>query len=275
MMTYPFEYCKVQMQLIEKQPGRPTERHGFISVLSNTLKEKGPLGLYHGLSPWLLFSLPRNSLRFATYEWLTSRMCDGNPGVTAQAVCGAVAGAMEWGVAGTPMQNVSIKTLHDANSSLDARRYRGVFHAMRVIYQQEGIIRGFYSGIGPTVAKGMINSGIRFTTYTQLSKVIRGSREGGLGAGESMTAGFAAGLFSALVTQPIDTVKTNMQSLAPGAYRRSVFACFKELVRQDGVAGLYRGLGPRLCRVPLEQALLFMLYERYGRLVDEKLLPMN
>mmetsp|Transcript_20233 Transcript_20233/g.49637 ORF Transcript_20233/g.49637 Transcript_20233/m.49637 type:complete len:110 (-) Transcript_20233:94-423(-) len=85
----------------------------------------------------------------------------------------------------------------------------------------------------------------------------------------SFVSGYLAGLISALVTQPIDTVKTNMQSLTAERYRRSVLGCCRELMSSGGLSAFYRGIGPRLVRVPLEQALLFTFYHAIGRFLDD------
>ncbi|GAB5372163.1 hypothetical protein AAMO2058_001641900 [Amorphochlora amoebiformis] len=280
-VTYPMEFVKVQFQLLS--PNRRsaagaksfTSKVGFVSIITETMRRSGPLGLYEGLTPWLVFTLPRCALKFATYEWLTEKAnlrqhSHSTQGLGAM-LCGAGAGGVEWAVAGTPMQNVSIKMLHDSNDG-NSRKYRSMIHAVASIWREEGFIRGFYSGILPTVAKASVNNGIRFAAYGEICKIfsstngLSGSK--GLSTVESMVAGFLTGLISAVVTQPIDTVKTNMQSLSADRYDRSILGCCREIVRQSGLVGFYRGLGPRLCRVPLEQALLFTLYDRFGRILD-------
>ena len=66
---------------------------------------------------------------------------------------------------------------------------------------------------------------------------------------------------SVLVTHPIDTVKSLLQSLTASKYRGSALACAADVWRTDGFKGFYRGVAARMCRVPLENALQFALYE--------------
>ena len=84
---------------------------------------------------------------------------------------------------------------------------------------------------------------------------------------ESMLLGAISGGLSALATHPIDTVKSNMQSLGGGGYRNSLH-CVTEIIRTQGVGGLYRGLLPRFIRVCLEIGIHFTIYERISRELD-------
>mmetsp|Transcript_21302 Transcript_21302/g.29845 ORF Transcript_21302/g.29845 Transcript_21302/m.29845 type:complete len:193 (+) Transcript_21302:1-579(+) len=187
-------------------------------------------------------------------------------------VCGGVAGAVEFGVAGTPMQNISIKLLHDSNKGPERQFRHGLLNTMSMIYEKEGVVRGFYSGIVPTVMKAAINNCIRFLTYERFCTVASSlRREEETSVSTSLFAGFMAGLISALATQPIDTVKTNMQSLSASKQRRSLYGCAKEVYLNDGLAGFYRGIGARLARVCSEQAILFTLFYRFGRWLDQSL----
>mmetsp|Transcript_10941 Transcript_10941/g.15205 ORF Transcript_10941/g.15205 Transcript_10941/m.15205 type:complete len:318 (+) Transcript_10941:54-1007(+) len=288
-LTYPLEYAKVQCQLISRMPCKGTEPRnrkpvGFISVIRDTVRRAGPIGLYEGLTPWLVFSIPRAALKFTTYETLLSqsRKYLRNPGddkkptedsknqtsMAVSMICGALAGAAEMGLAGTPMQNLSIKMLHDGNSG-QKRQFHGFSDAVVAIYRREGFWRGFYSGISPTVSKGMINSCIRFVTYEKVCgwiSTIR--REAETSTSTSLSAGFTAGLVSAIITQPIDTVKTNVQSLSASSRTRSALRCAKDIYQAYGISGFYRGIGARLLRVCSEQAILFTLFYRFGRILD-------
>jgi hypothetical protein len=85
---------------------------------------------------------------------------------------------------------------------------------------------------------------------------------------ESMVLGATAGGLSAIATHPIDTVKTNMQAKGGGGYKNAM-QCLVDVVRKQGVRGLYEGLQPRFVRVCLEIGLHFTLYERISRYLDK------
>jgi solute carrier family 25 aspartate/glutamate transporter 12/13 len=66
----------------------------------------------------------------------------------------------------------------------------------------------------------------------------------------AFTLGAIAGAVGATAVYPIDLVKTRMQNqrskvVGELLYKNSI-DCFKKVVRNEGFAGLYRGLGPQL-----------------------------
>jgi solute carrier family 25 aspartate/glutamate transporter 12/13 len=75
----------------------------------------------------------------------------------------------------------------------------------------------------------------------------------------SFAIGSVAGAIGATVVYPIDLVKTRMQnqrSVVVGELMyKSSFDCFKKVIRNEGVKGLYSGLGPQLIGVAPEKAI--------------------
>ncbi|CAM9887852.1 unnamed protein product [Sphacelaria rigidula] len=187
---------------------------------------------------------------------------------------GTVAGAMESAVCLTPLQNIQIKMTQDMNSPQQSRIYRGFVHALSEIPRREGLRAGFFSGLLPTVAKGAINNCIRFGLYNEMAGALRRTRgeaaDEALGPSAAFGLGAAAGAVSAVVTHPIDTVKSNLQGLSARRYSGSV-DCFRQIVASSGVVGLFRGLTPRVIRVCLEIGLQFSLYDTICRYTDKAL----
>ncbi|OBZ81449.1 Calcium-binding mitochondrial carrier protein Aralar1 [Choanephora cucurbitarum] len=75
----------------------------------------------------------------------------------------------------------------------------------------------------------------------------------------SFTLGSIAGAVGATAVYPIDLVKTRMQNqrskvVGELLYKNSL-DCFKKVVKNEGFAGLYRGLGPQLVGVAPEKAI--------------------
>ena len=96
-------------------------------------------------------------------------------------------------------------------------------------------------------------------------------------------AGFCAGCFSVLITQPLDVIKTKMQggrgysmgSAAEGVRgdscsggRRSFRSWARHIFMSCGLRGFYAGLPPRLVRVGGNVALTFSLFPFAQRLVS-------
>ncbi len=81
IVGYPLQYVKTQQQLYSRVSSRTiadaaTGRTytSVANVLRSTVSSFGFLGLYRGMSPLLLFALPRGACRFITYDVVASRL---------------------------------------------------------------------------------------------------------------------------------------------------------------------------------------------------------
>ena len=63
-ITYPTEYTKTVMQLHPEMNAM-----GINSFVKNSYNDHGILGFYRGYSSLLLFSVPKNYVRFGAYSY--------------------------------------------------------------------------------------------------------------------------------------------------------------------------------------------------------------
>lgn len=64
-ITYPTEYVKTQLQLDEKgKAGGQKQYTGILDCVKKTVKSKGVLGLYRGLSVLVYGSIPKSGVRY-------------------------------------------------------------------------------------------------------------------------------------------------------------------------------------------------------------------
>lgn len=253
------EYVKTQLQLQQEASslfaGADRYRSSF-HCASVTVRERGLLGLYRGGASWFLFAGPRSAVRFGTFEALsghTARL--GLPERYGKASIdtanGFFAGIAEAALCQTPNQVLCIKLIHD-QSPRGPKQYSGMMQLVGAIWKEHGLL-GFFQGVTPAVAKGATTNAIRFLGYGQLKALMQGpppadgSPPPPLTPLQSLLAGGTAGAVSAVLTQPIDTVKANMMGLEATKYT-STLHCVRELVRAGGVAALMNGVGPRVVR---------------------------
>ncbi|KAJ1979052.1 hypothetical protein H4R35_001667 [Dimargaris xerosporica] len=92
--------------------------------------------------------------------------------------------------------------------------------------------------------------------------------EGGAGSRQSLKntfAGAAAGCVSSIVTCPLDVVKTRLQNQAKGHMRiplyQGTFGTLRRIAIEEGVRGLYRGLGPTVMGYLPTWAIYFATYD--------------
>ena len=80
--------------------------------------------------------------------------------------------------------------------------------------------------------------------------------------------GGVAGLITVYVTQPLDTIKTRMQSIEARALYGNSFRCASIIFRQEGVLTFWSGALPRLARLIMSGGIVFTMYEKSMEMFD-------
>jgi solute carrier family 25 citrate transporter 1 len=264
-ITFPTEYVKTQLQLDERS-AKPKYK-GPLNCVSVTVKEHGFFGLYRGLSSLLYGSIPKASVRFASFEYLKNRTADSTGQLTKPQtlLCGLGAGVTEAIVIVCPMETVKVKFIHDQTQPNP--RYRGFFHGVREIVRQEGL-RGTYQGLTPTILKQGSNQAIRFLVYGTLKEYFQeGDPTKDIGSLRTFVSGGIAGAASVFGNTPIDVVKTRLQGLDAHKYK-GTWDCIRKIWKNEGLLAFYKGTTPRLGRVCLDVAIVFTLYEQVMKALD-------
>jgi solute carrier family 25 citrate transporter 1 len=255
--TYPLEFTKTVAQL-DKGGG------GAMGVIRNTMRNYGPLGFYRGLSTMVYFATPKAAIRFSAFEQASSalRDKDGKPmfGGFTGFVAGLVAGTFEAIFVTTPQETIKIKLIDDAFVR-ETPRYNGFFHGVSTIVSESGFA-GIYAGLAPTILKVATAQGTRFGVFQVLPAEYRKTPLGAAACGA-----FAGGV-SVILFQGIDVIKSRMQGLDGSKYRSSMH-CFTELMKNEGVMALYKGVGPRLSRVCCEVAITMSLYGEVVKVLNK------
>lgn len=162
----------------------------------------------------------------------------------------------------TPMETIKTKLIHDRIDG--ANRYRGLFHGISTIVGEKGF-SGIYKGLVPTILRQGSNQMIRFLVYEDTNKYLKQHLNTTLAM---FISGGIAGAASVLGNNPIDVIKTNMQGLKAQQYN-GPWDCAKQIAKNEGLRGFYKGAVPRMTRVVLDVALTFTLYENLKMLMDK------
>lgn len=154
---------------------------------------------------------------------------------------------------------------------LQAGIYPSMGEALKGIWKKSGV-GGFYQGFTGGLARDVPFRVAQLTTFeVTKSLYIRAKRsathangEGGdvsLSALEAAICGAAAGSFSAAITNPLDKIKTLMMTDTTNAYGGSVVACASKILKDEGVAGLFKGVVPRVTYIAPSVCIFFVTYE--------------
>lgn len=121
-----------------------------------------------------------------------------------------------------------------------------------------------YKGVVPTLLKQSTNQGVRFVVFEDTQKKLNTFIKYKILV-DLLSGGFA-GFCSVMFNNPIDVIKTNLQSLEAQKYG-GFLGAFSYIMTHEGPMGFYKGVGPRLARVILDVALTFTIYNQIKRLV--------
>lgn len=106
-VTYPTEYVKTVMQLNPEKNAM-----GMNKVAMSTISEKGFFGLYRGYSALLLFSVPKNYVRFGAFQTAQAQIFTNKSSMD-NFCAGLFAGACEATLVVTPQETLKTKLVHD------------------------------------------------------------------------------------------------------------------------------------------------------------------
>lgn len=180
--------------------------------------------------------------------------------------------------------DVIVQRLQVANSP-----YKSSFDAIRKIYKDEGV-KGFYRGLGATFVVSVLASSIWWMAYENVKYLLyhpsilpylifsKSSDEKSTDVHRlpQFAAGFVAGTVTSTCVNPLDVVKTRIQTqhihtlgmTSSTVMYKNIFHGLKCLWHEEGAHGLMRGLLPKLMsRGPLSAigALIFELVLYYSR----------
>jgi len=147
--------------------------------------------------------------------------------------------------------------------------FRETFQILGSVHRVEGW-RALFKGLGPNLIGVVPARSINFYVVGNGKRIIADyGNEGKESAWVVLCAAALAGVVTSTVTNPIWLIKTRLQldknvvektgGLATRRYKNS-WDCIKQVVRQEGIPGLYKGMTASYLGVT-ESALQWVLYE--------------
>ncbi|CAH9126590.1 unnamed protein product [Cuscuta epithymum] len=290
---YPVVVLKTRQQVVASQIP-------CLKMANSILKNEGFRGFYRGFGTSLTGTIPARALYMGALEMTKSNVGNatvqlGFSDATAAAIANAAAGlsaAMAAQLVWTPIDVVSQRLMVQGfvteGGQVGLKSYSGGIDAFRKIVCSYGV-RGLYRGFGISILTYAPSNAVWWASYSVAHRGLWGligchgckKEESGytadgkaLVAIQGMSATLASGI-SALVTMPLDTIKTRLQVLdgegAAAAERRwrrqpTVVETVRELVHKDGFRACYRGLAPRWASMSMSATTMITTYEFLKRL---------
>ncbi|XP_052664120.1 mitochondrial thiamine pyrophosphate carrier isoform X1 [Harpia harpyja] len=280
VLVSPLDVIKIRFQLqIEQLSSRNpgAKYHGILQAVQRISQEEGLLAFWKGHVPAQLLSVGYGAVQFMAFESLTKLVHN----VTAynardpfvHFVCGGLA-ACTATVAVQPVD--TLRTRFAAQG--EPKIYPNLRHAVVTMYQTEGPWT-FYRGLTPTIIAIFPYAGLQFSSYNilqQFSEWVIPAEEKKGGNVKNLVCGSCAGIISKTLTYPFDLFKKRLQvggferaRAAFGQVRmyRGLLDCIRQIMREEGPGGFFKGLSPSLLKAAVSTGLVFFWYELFCSLL--------
>ncbi|XP_078435359.1 mitochondrial substrate carrier family protein [Wolffia australiana] len=262
----PIDVIKTRLQL-----DRSGNYRGILHCGNTVCQTEGVRALWKGLTPFATHLTLKYALRMGSNALFQSVLKDSETGFIshrARIMSGFGAGVLEALIIVTPFEVVKIRLQQQKGLSQELLKYKGPVHCARTILREEGVL-GLWAGAAPTVMRNGTNQAVMFTAKHAIDVVLWDKHEGDgrvLQPWQSMVSGFLAGTAGPVCTGPFDVVKTrlmaqNRSDPGPTKYSGMVHA-IRTIHAEEGLRALWKGLLPRLMRIPPGQAIMWAVADQ-------------
>lgn len=289
---YPTVVLKTRQQVLVKDTP-------CFKMAISILRHDGFRGFYRGFGTSLMGTIPARALYMGALEMTKSSVgCAtvkmGYTEAKAAAIANAAAGvtaAMAAQLVWTPIDVVSQRLMVQGGNgikttAMNGFKYSGGIDAFRKIIHTDGV-RGLYRGFGISILTYAPSNAVWWASYSMAHRSIWDSigyhlkRDGNNGVGftpdsktvvgvQAVSAVVASGV-SALITMPLDTIKTRLQVLDGGNGKPGIVPTVRKLMTEGGLSACYRGLGPRWVSMSMSATTMITTYEFLKKLSTKNL----
>lgn len=146
-------------------------------------------------------------------------------------------------------------------------KYRGLLGTCVTIAKEEGA-GALWKGLEPGLHRQVMYGGLRIGLYEPVKQAFVGKDHvGDVPLHLKIASGLTTGAIAITVASPTDLVKVRMQSegkKAPGEPKKyaNAFKAYGIIAREEGMAGLWKGLGPNIARNAIINAAELASYDQ-------------
>jgi solute carrier family 25 (mitochondrial carnitine/acylcarnitine transporter), member 20/29 len=248
----------------------------FSDTVKSVYRSQGVLGFYRGFLPPLLGSIAYRGVLFGAYSGAYAA-CEHVPvlhepifvswGLRPSVLIGGIAASLARATIESPLDFIKVRSqigkhaMHDAHSSghVHHANFRDVARAFASSPIQH--VQHLYHGFLPTMFRTMglvgsffimVDYSVRYIPDIINAPLIGPFFKGGICATTAWVFAF-----------PFETAKSVIQSDTTGKYKKmsgATWKVMKQLYRQRGISGLYRGFGPGASRSFLANGASMVVY---------------
>ncbi|KAG6772784.1 hypothetical protein NC652_017878 [Populus alba x Populus x berolinensis] len=243
--------------------------HSTTEVFNNIIQTDGWKGLFRGNFVNVIRVAPSKAIELFAYDTVNKKLSPA-PGeqpklpIPASLIAGACAGVSST-LCTYPLELVKTRL------TIQRGVYNGIVDAFLKILREEGPGE-LYRGLAPSLIGVIPYAAANYFAYDTLRKAYRKIlKQEKIGNIETLLIGSAAGAISSSATFPLEVARKHMQvgALSGRQVYKNVIHALASILEQEGIQGLYKGLGPSCMKLVPAAGISFMCYEACKKILVE------
>ncbi|KAF2640518.1 mitochondrial carrier [Massarina eburnea CBS 473.64] len=262
-LTYPLITLSTRAQVESKRAQSST-----LNAARRIIKREGIAGLYAGLESALFGISVTNFVYYYWYEWTRAffekaALKAGRSTTKLTTIESMMAGAL----AGSATVLIT-NPIWVVNTRMTARRSESeeqvipgskpakspsTLGTLFALIRDEGFSR-LFAGVMPALVL-VINPILQYTVFEQLKNMLEKKQR--VAPKDAFYLGALGKLLATSITYPYITVKSRMHVAGKNGPKEDMLTTFRRIIREEGYAGLYGGIGPKVTQSVITAAFLF------------------
>ncbi|KAI9789735.1 MAG: hypothetical protein M1835_001460 [Candelina submexicana] len=262
-LTYPLITLSTRAQVESKRAQSST-----LDAVRRIVQREGITGLYAGLDSALFGISVTNFVYYYWYEWtrtgferaaVKAGRASKKLTTIESILAGALAGSATVLIT-NPIWVINTRMTARQNESDEKglpggrpRKAPSTLGTLISLFRDEGPM-ALFSGVLPALVL-VINPILQYTIFEQLRNALEKRRR--VTPTDAFYLGAIGKLMATSITYPYITVKSRMHVASRDGPKDNTFESLRRIVREEGWAGLYRGIGPKVTQSVITAAFLF------------------
>ncbi|XP_059401944.1 mitochondrial glutamate carrier 1-like [Carassius carassius] len=250
--VFPIDLAKTRLQ---NQQNGSRLYTSMSDCLVKTIRSEGYFGMYRGAAVNLTLVTPEKAIKLAANDFFRFHLSKDGQKLTLvrEMLAGCGAGTCQV-IVTTPMEMLKIQ-LQDAGRIAAQRKLMPqavtpvelksptAVQLTRQLLKEKGIA-GLYKGLGATLLRDVPFSIIYFPLFANLNDLGKRGGDGPAPFYVSFISGCIAGSTAAVAVNPVDVIKTRLQTITRGTQEDTysgVTDCIRKILRHEGPTAFLKG----------------------------------
>ncbi|EMD41816.1 hypothetical protein CERSUDRAFT_42350 [Gelatoporia subvermispora B] len=236
---------------------------GFFDAVRHVVRAEGIPGLWKGAGTTLVIGVPSSTCYMLTYDHLLNvTLPPLLPPTLVPLTAGMLARASISSLM-SPLELIRTNLQSTPPSPDNPHTLRSVLTSVRSLTRTQGFTY-LWRGLGPTLWRDVPFSGLYWASYEACKATF--AAEGFSGPQVAFVSGALSGTTAAMLTSPFDVLKTRRQAVvmagtAGKARTTATFPLLLDIIRTEGFAALYAGIGPRIAKIAPACGIMITCFE--------------